>query len=78
MSEVRSAIILRSELNPWIDFCIIPSPYEDFGKVQAIAEEAYYDWFDKDTDEPIGNYIQRKLDEGLCNYDMYYLMNEEM
>ena len=70
MTEVRSAIILRSELNPWIDICIVPDQYEDFGKVKAVAEEAYYDWFEQDAEEPIGDYIRRKLDEALCFYEM--------
>lgn len=71
MSEITSAIILRSEMNEWIDICITVSPYEDFLKVQEIAEESYAEWFDSDTCECISDYIKRKLDEAECSYEMY-------
>lgn len=75
MSEVRAAIILQSDLNTWIDFCIVP--YADFLKVKEVAEKAYDDWFNDDTDEPIGNYIKRKLDEEELSYEIYYSEEEE-
>lgn len=77
MSIATSAIILRSELNPWIDICIVPDPYEDLNKVQCLAEKAYNDWFDDDIDEPIGDYIKRKLDKAECNYEIYYASMED-
>lgn len=77
MSEVKSAIILRSELNTWIDICIVPNNYEDFNKVRYFAEKAYDDWFDEDTDEPIGDYIKRKLNEYECSFEIYYASEEE-
>ena len=77
MSEIRNAILLRSELNPWIDICIIPDPYEDFNKVQYFAAKAYDDWFDDDTDEPIGDYIKRKLNKYEFDYKIYYASMEE-
>lgn len=77
MLEVRSAILLRSELNPWIDICVIPGQHEDFSKVQYFAEKAYDDWFDDETDEPIGDYIRRKLDEAECVYEIYNASMEE-
>ena len=77
MLEVRSAILLRSELNPWIDICVIPGQNEDFSKVQYFAEKAYDDWFDDETDEPIGDYIRRKLDETECVYEIYNASMEE-
>lgn len=76
MSEVRSAILLQSELNPWINICVVPDSYEDFNKVQYFAEKAYDDWFDDETDEPIGDYIKRKLDEAECGYEIYYASME--
>ena len=67
-----SAIVLYSDMNPWINICITVDPYEDFEKVRDIAEQAYDDWFEMDTDECIGEYIERMLDEAECSYDIYY------
>ena len=67
-----SAIVLYSDMNPWINICVVPSPYEDFEKVRDIAEQAYDEWFEMDTDECIGEYIERMLDEEDCDYDIYY------
>ena len=77
MSEIRNAIILRSELNPWINICIIPCTYEDFGKVQYFAEKAYDDWFDEDTAETIVDYIKRKLNDYECGFEIYYASEDE-
>lgn len=71
MSEVTSAILFRSEMNEWINICITVNPYEDFTKVQEIAEKAYEEWFETDSCECIGDYIKRKLDESECSYEMY-------
>ena len=67
-----SAIVLYSDMNPWINICITVDPYEDFEKVKEIAGQAYDDWFEMDTDECIGEYIERMLDEAECSYDIYY------
>lgn len=72
MTEVTSAIVLRSEMNEWIKICIAVNPYEDLLKVQEIAEKAYAEWFEIDTDECIGDYIKGKLDESECGYEMFY------
>lgn len=77
MVAIRSAIILQSELNTWINICIVPHPYENFSAVKYVAEKAFEDWFDEDTDEPIGDYIKRKLDEAECEYEIYYGTEEE-
>ena len=71
MSEITSAIILRSEMNEWIKICIAISPYESLLKVQEIAENAYAEWFEIDTSECISDYIKRKLDEADCAYEMF-------
>ena len=64
MVEVRSAIILQSELNTWISICITVGPYEDFEAIKEIATKAYDDWFeDEETDETIGEYLKRRLAE---------------
>lgn len=77
MTIATSAIILRSELNPWIDICIVPDPYEDFNKVKDLVEQAWDDWWDNDNDEPIGDYIKRTLDDAGRCYDIYYANVEE-
>ena len=77
MSEIRNAIILQSELNPWIDICIIPDKPDDLYKVRYFAEKVYDDWFDEDTDEPIVDYIKRRLDEYECYCEIYCASEEE-
>ena len=49
MIEITSAIILRSELNEWINICITVDPYENLLKVREVAEKAFDDWFDFDN-----------------------------
>lgn len=71
MIEVTSAIILRSELNEWINICITVDPYEDFLKVKEIASRAYDKYWNSDTTECISDYIKRKLDEADCSYEMF-------
>ena len=71
MIEVTSAIILRSELNEWINICITVDPYEDLMKVREVASKAYNKWFNSDTTECIGDYIKRKLDEAGCSFEMF-------
>ena len=75
MSEFTQAIVLHSELNPWIDMCIVP--HADKDKVKQVSTEAFDSWFDVDTDEPIGDYIKRKLTEAGCSFDIYWCMDEE-
>jgi hypothetical protein len=77
MSEIRSAIILQSELNPWIDICIIPDKPDDLEKVRYFAEKVYDDWFDYDTDEPIVDYLKRRLDEYECYCTIYCADEDE-
>ena len=72
MIEITSAIILRSEMNEWINICITVDPYEDLMKVQEVAEKSFYDWFALDTCECIGDYIKRMLDEAGCSYEMFF------
>ena len=67
-----SAIILQSDMNKWIDICIAVEPYEDFYRVKEIASRAYDEWFELDTDECIGEYIERKLNEAECGFKMYF------
>ena len=71
MIETTSAIILRSELNEWINICITVDPYEDLIKVKEVASKAYDKWFNSDTTECIGDYIKRKLDEAGCSFEMF-------
>lgn len=71
MIELRTAIVFQSDLNPWIDICITVPGYEDFSKVEDVATKAYDEWFNLDTDECIGDYIENKLKENDLNFEMY-------
>lgn len=72
MITETSAIVIQSEMNEWINICITVDPYEDFEKVKMVASEAYDEWFEGDTDECIGEYIERKLEEAGCGFEIYY------
>lgn len=71
MITETSAILIQSELNPWINICITVDPYEDFLKVKEIASKAYDKYWNSDTTECISDYIKRKLDEADCSYEMF-------
>lgn len=63
MVEIKSAIILTDETNPWIDMCITVGAYENLEEIQELATNALSSWHEEETDEPIGDYVKRKLSE---------------
>ncbi len=71
MIEERNCITILSEMNPWIRLCVVVEPYEDFLKVKDIVSKSYDEWFNIDTDEPISDFIKRKLDEEKLSYEMF-------
>lgn len=63
MLEKKDCIWIKSEMNNWINICILVHKKEDVEKIHQASEKAYDEWFNIDTDEPITDYIQRKLNE---------------
>lgn len=79
MIKNTSCIVIQSELNSWIDICIVPEEYVNFEEVEAIAIKAYDEWFEIDPDITITEYIYYALkDQGLdCNVYVNVIHDEE-
>ena len=80
MTQATSCINVYSEINPWIDFVIIPMSYSHFSEVEDIINQAYNDWFDgeeADSDIPIVEYIGMKLKENDIEFEIYFKEKEE-
>ena len=78
MIETKTCINVYSELNTWIDFCVVIGMYEDFNKAEDIIHNAYDDWFSNETDEPIADYICRLLCENDVEFEIYFKSDEEL
>ena len=79
MIQKRNCILVYSDMNTWIDFCILVSDV-DFNKAMEITTKAYDDWWDSeeaDCDIPIAEYIGTKLAEVNIEFDMYFNNEEE-
>ena len=45
MVRTKTCINVYSEMNPWIDFCIVISGEKDITDAKEIIEQAYDSWF---------------------------------
>ena len=45
MVRTKTCINVYSEMNPWIDFCIVISDEKDITDAKEIIEQAYDSWF---------------------------------
>ena len=79
MVRTKTCINVYSEMNPWIDFCIVLTDEKDIPDAKEIIEQAYGSWFSakKQTDEPIMEYISRRLTEVCIKYEIYFTCKEE-
>ena len=78
MIQKRNCILVYSDMNTWIDFCILVSD-KDFNKAMEVTAKAYDDWWDSeeaDSDIPIAEYIGMKLTENDIEFEIYF-KNEE-
>ena len=72
MIQTKTCINVYSDMNTWIDFCILVSD-TDFNKAMEITAKAYDDWWDSeeaDSDIPIAEYIGMKLTENNIEFDI--------
>ena len=78
MIQTKTCINVYSDMNTWIDFCIVIGAYEDFTKAEEIVQKAYDDWWELPDAEflPIAEYIGNCLEDNGIEFDMYY-SNEE-
>ena len=79
MVRTKTCINVYSEMNPWIDFCIVIADEKDIPDAKEIIEQAYDSWFSakNQTDEPIMEYISRRLTEVCIEYEIYFTGMEE-
>ena len=79
MVNVRTCINVYSEMNPWIDFCIVLEDEKDVTEAKEIIEQAYEEWFSSDnaTDLPIADYISDKLSDVCIWHEIYFSGKEE-
>lgn len=72
----RRCINVWSDMNTWIDFCILVSE-PDFEMAKAIIEKAYSDWWDDDTCETLADYVGICLKECGIEYEIYFKEDDE-
>ncbi len=79
MIETKTCINVYSDMNTWIDFCVVIGTYEDLTKTKEIVQKAYDDWWDlPDVQfEPIADYVSRCLYENGIEFEMYFKNENE-
>ena len=73
MVIMKNCIWVVSDMNTWIDFCVLVDE-EDFENAKQIVEKAYNDWWElPDAQfEPLGDYVSRCLTVKGIVHEMYY------
>ena len=79
MIQIKTCINVYSEMNPWIDFCVVLENEKDIDDATKIIEQAYNEWFSatNQTDEPIMEYISRRLTDVCIWHEIYFSGKEE-
>ena len=79
MVRTKTCINVYSEMNPWIDFCIVLENENNILDAKEIIEQAYNSWFSakNQTDESIMEYISRRLTEVCIEHEIYFTGKEE-
>ena len=79
MVRTKTCINVYSEMNPWIDFCIVLENENDVSDAREIIQQSYDSWFSakNQTDEPIMEYISRRLKEVCIWHEIYFTDKEE-
>ena len=77
MIETKTCINVWSDMNTWIDFCVIITA-GDLEFAKQIIYKAYEDWWElPDVQfEPIADYVSRCLYENGIEFEIYF-KNEE-
>ena len=78
MIQKRNCILVYSDMNTWIDFCILVSD-EDFNKSMEVIAKAYDDWWElSDVQfEPLADWVSRCLTENDIEFEIYFKNEEE-
>ena len=79
MIETKTCINVWSDMNTWIDFCVVIGVYEDLTKAEEIVRKAYDDWWELEDAafESIGDYVSRCLNENGIEFEIYFKESEE-
>ena len=79
MVRTKTCINIYSEMNSWIDFCIVLENENDISDAREIIQQSYDSWFSakNQTDEPIMEYISRRLNEVCIWHEIYFTDKEE-
>ena len=77
MVERNTCINVWSDMNTWIDFCVIVHP-KDISIAEEIIEKAYDDWFEMEDlqFEPIADYVGRCLFTNGIGFEIYFKEEE--
>ena len=75
-------INIYSELNPFIDFIVVPVAEDDRELIKDILDKALDRWLDIEQypdlqHTPVGDYLKQCLDEQYLNYEMYCRFEDE-
>lgn len=78
MVTERRCINVWSDMNTWIDFCILVSD-ADFNKAKEVIDKAYDDWWElPDVQfEPIADYVCRCLTDNGIEHEIYFKEDDE-
>jgi hypothetical protein len=78
MIERKQCISVWSDMNTWLDFCIMVSE-SDLQKAEEIIRKAYDEWWDlPDIQfEPLADWICRNLNRNEIEYDIYFKDEKE-
>lgn len=78
MIEIKTCINVWSDMNTWVDFCVIVYPI-DLPKAEEIVQKAYDDWWElPDVQfEPLEDYVSRCLYENGIEFEIYFKDEEE-
>lgn len=78
MVTERRCINVWSDMNTWIDFCILVSD-ADYNEAKVVIDKAYDDWWElPDAQfEPIADYVCRCLADNGIEHEIYFKENDE-
>lgn len=80
MIRTTNCINVFSDMNTWIDFCIILKDNHEFLRAEEIVRKAYDDWWElPDAQfEPIADWIGRCLEKNGIEFEMYFKDESEV
>lgn len=80
MVQTTNCINVYSEMNTWLDFCIVITNHEDFAKAEEIVRKAHNDWWESPDEncDPIAEWIGRSLIDNDIDFEIYFKYESEV